>query len=185
MSEADTLYSKLYAEGYPPGPTGMLWEFLKARIPDMKGLRILDAGCGPGVMVKRFMSVGCRVAGMDVATEAVRQWGGPEIIQGSLTRLPYADNAFDLVWCCDVLEHLEPAEVPVALSEMARVAPRLIASICTRESGWKGMKDLHRTVESDGWWMERMIHTYQERIDMWTEHKHWLLVDANLTKPNP
>ena len=178
MSESDALYSKLYAEGYPPGPTGMLWEFLYKHIPDFHGSRVLDAGCGPGVMVKRFRGVGCPVAGIDIASEAVRQWGGPEIIQGSLTRLPWIDNAFDLVWCCDVLEHLEPAEVPVALSELARVAPRLIASICTRESGWKGLKCLHRTVESDGWWMQRICDAYPEYVDMRIEKKYWLLVDA-------
>ncbi len=177
MIDADALYSKLYAEGYPPGPTGMLLEFLQARTA-YEGSRILDAGCGPGVMVKRFQYMKCRVAGIDIASEAVRQWAGPEIIQGSLTQLPYADNSFDYVWCCDVLEHLAPDEVPVALAEMARVAPRLIASICTRESGWKGMKGLHRTVQGDGWWFQRILDAYDESAEMVREHKHWILVDA-------
>ncbi len=41
--------------------------------------------------------------------------------QGELAQLPYADGYFDLVVAFSVLEHLRPAELPAALSQLARV----------------------------------------------------------------
>lgn len=39
-------------------------------------------------------------------------------------RLPFKDNSFDYVICSHVLEHVPVEDLPMLLSEMARVAPR-------------------------------------------------------------
>jgi SAM-dependent methyltransferase len=78
------------------------------------GSRVLDAGCGEGVLVEEFAG---RLAmeGLDpnYASDRVRT--------GSLMALPYADGTFDRALCLDVLEHLTFAEQPRALAELFRV----------------------------------------------------------------
>jgi SAM-dependent methyltransferase len=81
-------------------------------LPD--GTRVLDAGCGEGVLVEEFHGR-LRIEGVDpnYSSEFVRR--------GSLTALPYEDGAFDRATCLDVLEHLTFEEQPKALAELFRV----------------------------------------------------------------
>jgi SAM-dependent methyltransferase len=78
------------------------------------GTRVLDAGCGEGVLVEEYGSR-LPIEGLDpnYSSERVRQ--------GSLTALPYPDGRFDRALCLDVLEHLALEEQPRALAELHRV----------------------------------------------------------------
>ena len=81
-------------------------------LPD--GSRVLDAGCGEGVLVTEFQNR-LAIEGVDpnYTSDAVRR--------GSLTALPHGDAAFDNALCLDVLEHLSFAEQAPALAELFRV----------------------------------------------------------------
>ena len=82
------------------------------------GTRVLDAGCGEGLLVGEFRDR-LAIEGLDphYQSEFVRQ--------GSVTDLPYLSGAFDRVLCLDVLEHLTYDEQARALGEIHRVlAPR-------------------------------------------------------------
>jgi len=76
--------------------------------------RVLDAGCGEGVLVDEF-ATRLSIEGIDpnYSSERVRS--------GSLTALPYADGSFDRALCLDVLEHLTFEEQPRALAELHRI----------------------------------------------------------------
>ena len=76
--------------------------------------RVLDAGCGEGVLVDEFHGR-LAIEGIDpnYSSERVRR--------GSLTELPYADASFDHALCLDVLEHLSFEHQERALSELFRV----------------------------------------------------------------
>lgn len=78
------------------------------------GTRVLDAGCGEGVLVDEYADR-LAIEGLDpnYASERVRT--------GSLTELPFADGTFDRALCLDVLEHLTFDEQPRALAELHRV----------------------------------------------------------------
>ena len=76
--------------------------------------RVLDAGCGEGVLVDEY--------GGRLAIEGVdAHYASDQVAHGSLTQLPYADGAFDRALCLDVLEHLTFDEQPQALFELHRV----------------------------------------------------------------
>ena len=87
--------------------------------------RVLDAGCGEGVLVDEFADR-LRITGLDVSYSSDR------VTRGSLTALPYADGEFDRALCLDVLEHLSFDEQPRALAELFRVLKpggRLLVSV--------------------------------------------------------
>ena len=76
--------------------------------------RVLDAGCGEGVLVDEFHSA-LAIEGLDPNYESAR------VRRGSLLALPYAAGSFDRALCLDVLEHLTFADQPRALAELYRV----------------------------------------------------------------
>jgi len=90
------------------------------------GARVLDVGCGGGLLAEEFAKLGCQVTGIDPSSpslEAARAHADEfglsiEYVRGSGEQLPFDDESFDVVYCCDVLEHVEPAPV---VREIARV----------------------------------------------------------------
>lgn len=86
-------------------------------------LLVLDVGCGDG-LITDFVAQGnprCELRGIDVR---VRNTTGVPVDAYEGGRLPFADDAFDVVMFIDAIHH---ARDPVALlSEGARVAARAI-----------------------------------------------------------
>ena len=81
------------------------------------GVRVLDAGCGEGVLVDEYADR-LAIEGIDP------NYGSDRVRTGSLTELPFADGSFDRALCLDVLEHLTFEEQPKALAELFRVLKR-------------------------------------------------------------
>ena len=81
------------------------------------GVRVLDAGCGEGVLVDEYADR-LAIEGIDP------NYGSDRVRTGSLTELPFADGSFDRALCLDVLEHLTFEEQPQALAELFRVLKR-------------------------------------------------------------
>jgi SAM-dependent methyltransferase len=76
--------------------------------------RVLDAGCGEGVLVDEY------AARLDI-TGVDANYSSERVTQGSVTALPFPDASFDRALCLDVLEHLAYAEQPRAFAELHRV----------------------------------------------------------------
>jgi SAM-dependent methyltransferase len=87
--------------------------------------RVLDAGCGEGVLVEEFHDR-LRIEGLD------ENYSSEHVRRGSLMALPYPDRSFDRVLCLDVLEHLAYGDQRCALAELRRVltdAGELLVSV--------------------------------------------------------
>jgi SAM-dependent methyltransferase len=89
-----------------------------------RGRRVLDAACGVGWGTGLLLAAGASGAsGFDLDADAVadarRRVPLAHFVQGDLTRLPWADRAFDLVVCFEALEHVAGQEQ--TLDELARV----------------------------------------------------------------
>jgi SAM-dependent methyltransferase len=83
--------------------------------------QILDAGCGSGRNMVDFARYGA-VTGVeisDASVERARMRDVGEVLQCSITSLPFADEHFDLAVCLDVIEHIEDEQG--ALRELYRV----------------------------------------------------------------
>ena len=96
--------------------------FLLAHV--QAGERVLDLGCGAGEFSAALSTVGAEVIAVDVAAEALRR--ARERVPGLDARrwgdgepLPVDDNAVDVVWAGEVVEHV--ADVAPWLSEVRRV----------------------------------------------------------------
>lgn len=86
------------------------------------GLRILDAGCGPGPNFDWLRPYG-EVVGLDYSPEAIRlareRHPDTEAVEGDLTELPFPDACFDLALEFTVLALVEDDQRGV--DELARV----------------------------------------------------------------
>jgi SAM-dependent methyltransferase len=90
-------------------------ETVRAWLRSLPGdTRVLDAGCGEGVLVDEF-SGRLAIEGIDPNYSSAR------VRSGSVLNLPYPDASFDRALCLDVLEHLAYEHQPVALGELFRV----------------------------------------------------------------
>jgi SAM-dependent methyltransferase len=76
--------------------------------------RVLDAGCGEGVLVDEFQSH-LDIVGVDP------HYASDRVTTGSLLKLPFGSASFDRALCLDVLEHLTFPEQGPALAELFRV----------------------------------------------------------------
>jgi L-malate glycosyltransferase len=104
--------------------------FLNYILPllNVDGRRVLEVGCGNGFLAPFLCGKGAKVVGVDVALSAVAQFPGSQdgqsvaaVADGQC--LPFPDHAFDVIICCEVLEHLsDPSSL---LDECFRVvSPR-------------------------------------------------------------
>jgi ubiquinone/menaquinone biosynthesis C-methylase UbiE len=89
------------------------------------GKEVLDAGCGTGYGLQVLRGVGpAKLVGVDTSEDAVARARKEvdryaEIVQGDVRKLPFDDDAFDVVVCFEVIEHIEGHDE--ALGEMRRV----------------------------------------------------------------
>lgn len=149
--------------------------------------RSLDIGCGVGFVVEhlsrppfRFNPFGVDVSDASIAKARTRLKKFPNVnerVQTSTSmKLPFEENSFALVTCFDVLEHLDVPDIDASLKEIERVLRRggtFFGSVSCRESGWNDINgdNLHRTIESVDWWIERTKAdraTYDRQLDQLT-----------------
>lgn len=91
------------------------------------GRRVLDIGCGGGLLAEEFARLGFAVSGVDPSGDSLdvaRRHAGSaglaiEYRNGTGEALPFPDAGFDVAYCCDVLEHV--ADVGRVIGETARV----------------------------------------------------------------
>lgn len=118
---ADAIWESLPADTAPEG-FARRRAFLLAHVGS--GERVLDLGCGAGEFSAALAQAGARPIGVDVAAEALRRAAarapGRDLrLWRAGEALPVDDNAVDVVWAGEVIEHV--ADVAPWLSEVRRV----------------------------------------------------------------
>ena len=85
------------------------------------GKRVLEAGCGTGLVLSRLAQVASSAHGFDLSSGMVQraQARGLSVALGSVTAVPFRDESFDLVCSFKVLAHVP--NITEALRELARV----------------------------------------------------------------
>lgn len=95
----------------------------------VSGKRVLDYGAGPGYLAELLLQRGAHVSAVEYSERGVgelnrrfcrdRFWAGAKQFNGK--RLPWDDDAFDLICCLETIEHLLAADLNVVLRELHRV----------------------------------------------------------------
>jgi 2-polyprenyl-6-hydroxyphenyl methylase/3-demethylubiquinone-9 3-methyltransferase len=91
------------------------------------GNAALEVGCGGGILCEEIARMGFDTTGIDPSAQSLHiaikhaETSGLEIKyeKGSGEALPFRDNSYDVVFCCDVLEHVR--DLPKVISEISRV----------------------------------------------------------------
>ena len=108
------------------------------RFQESRPLKILEIGCGAGVLCLELAKRGHTVIGTDVSRHVLNfadalknqaKMGNVSFLLGDAETLMFADRSFDVVICSEVIEHLmKPAK---ALSEIRRVLKKNGIAIIT------------------------------------------------------
>ncbi len=107
-----------------------------AQLGVLKGMNVLDYGCGHGMAAVVMARAGAAVSAFDLSPGYVREVreraaaNGVDVtaIAANGEELPYADQSFDAVWGCAILHHLDLAK---AAAELKRVLkPGGVAVFC-------------------------------------------------------
>ena len=119
--------------------------------------KVLDIGCGPGIMVAWLLSNKLEVYGIDIAEDMIdvcqELFGdktGAHFSVGAIERLPFDDNFFDAVVCMGVMEYLD--DDSAAIAELARVTKSggsIIITLPSAFSPWRlwGIQIYHRVAK--------------------------------------
>jgi len=105
--------------------------FKKKIFNDLKiapqGSVALEVGCGGGILCEEIARMGFDVTGIDPSAQSLHiainhaETCGLDIKyeKGMGEALPFRDATYDVVFCCDVLEHVR--DLPQVISEISRV----------------------------------------------------------------
>jgi 2-polyprenyl-3-methyl-5-hydroxy-6-metoxy-1,4-benzoquinol methylase len=118
--------------------------------------RLLDVGCGPGFLLEEALAHGIDARGLDVSriardlfsSRTENNW--PNRFDVSpVTQMSFADEAFDLCICLDVLEHVIVFDIFQAVQELCRVCSRDIICSINLDNPY----EFHPTILSRNTWV--------------------------------
>lgn len=135
---------------------------------------LLDVGTGRGELLDMALEAGFwPVQGTEVVPELISARVG----YAEAHALPFPGDAFDVVCCLDVLEHLTPADTVPALSELRRIARQtVVVSAADYSAVWEGV-ELHVNRRPYGEWRELVrayVGEYDAEIDTQTS-RLWIV----------
>jgi 2-polyprenyl-3-methyl-5-hydroxy-6-metoxy-1,4-benzoquinol methylase len=80
-----------------------------------KDKKILDIGCGEGILVEEMSAQGYDILGADL------NYQSELVLKRNILDTGFESNSFDIVLCLDVIEHLNFGEQEKALAEIKRI----------------------------------------------------------------
>lgn len=134
--------------------------------------RLLDVGCGCGPFIQPGDPGD--VYGIDFSRFAVKHpLPGAEgkLIYGEITDIPYKDNFFSIVTAFNMMEHVDPRQVPNALTELFRVSSKWVVMMTCLSTTYEPELTLDYCGED--------ISTFGEREQHQIQRGHWCLHDRD------
>ncbi len=123
ISEYRNIYQNEATHFFYVNTHGTVISFIKKYFTIKSRIKILDAGCGTGLLLKKISPFG-QVYGVDNHQEAIalsRKRGLKNVRLASVSSLPFKPETFDLITCIDVLYHKDISSDRKVLKEFYRV----------------------------------------------------------------
>jgi len=103
-------------EGDPATYCPAVWDWLVRKRSVVK--TVLDVGCARGEALRFFKELGCLTMGIDGLPENTDACP-PPVITADLAQGRYPILGIDLVWCCEVVEHIDEKYLENLLSTIS------------------------------------------------------------------
>jgi len=142
-------------------------------VPRRRNLRILDVGCGDGVLLS-LIGRG-QLYGVDPDQDSLEYAAGKvaaKLVKASAESLPFKSGFFDVVIATEIIEHLRQPEK--LLGEAARVLKRGGRLILTTPVKSTGLADQLHVQEFTPPELVKLCRRYFNRVKINTSHPLWL-----------
>jgi SAM-dependent methyltransferase len=108
-------------------------------LEELRGLIVLDVGCGAGRFAEIVLEAGATVIGVDyssaidAAADNLSRFGRFHPVQADISSLPFVPRSFDLVYCLGVLQHTPDVHRAFrGLAEQVTPGGRLVVDVYPR-----------------------------------------------------
>lgn len=128
----------------PSADTPYPLEYAYHLLGDIRGLRVVDFGCGSGANTLLIANRGASVWAVDISEDLIRlgerrlaangRAGGAQFIVGSAHELPFPDGSIDVVFGIAILHHLDLALSAKEIHRVLRPKGRAIFQEPVRNS---------------------------------------------------
>lgn len=176
--KTDPLYAHLGGNvvgGDPYSLCPNMWEWV---IKKYNVSSVLDVGCGEGEALEYFKKKNIRVFGVDGLKENIDKLKEKNIdcYQLDLTKEHYvSDKKFDIIWCCELVEHVEEKFINNILNTFLNGKVVLMTHALPRQRGYH-----HVNCKNDEYWigvMENKGFEYLKEESIYSrllaENTHW------------
>jgi len=122
--------------------------FVKEALDGVIGPKILDAGCGTGLMLHELSLLG-KVSAIEYSQEAIefcKEHVDCDVRRGSFpNEVPFKQDSFDLIVCLDVIEHIEDDQGTVGiLRSLLKANGTMVVTVPALMSLWSKWDDLNQ-----------------------------------------
>lgn len=140
---------------------GKGWEevfgnFADRMVREIQPQKVMDVGCAKGFLVEAFRDRGIEAYGIDIseyavadAREDIRKYCAVQSVLNPI------QDKYDLVTCIEVLEHLEPEDIALAVQRICEMSDDIIFS----STPFDYREESHISVHPAEYWVEQF--TYQ------------------------
>jgi 2-polyprenyl-3-methyl-5-hydroxy-6-metoxy-1,4-benzoquinol methylase len=131
----DAWHTRLEEPESDDQPTAPWHRLTIANLPDVRGKRVLEIGCGRGVFARHLAEQGANLVAADFSPAAVSyarrrlENHDAEVLVADVAAIPFPDESFDVVVSQETLEHIpDPRKGLAELVRVTKVGGTLIVT---------------------------------------------------------
>ena len=143
-------------------------------MPKKKKQKILDIGCGDGVLLSqvktgRLYGVDLDRGSLDFALTKIKA----KLVQAKAESLPFRNSFFDVVIATEIIEHLpKPGLMLAEIRRVLKPGGRVIITTPVKQP--EGLTDPLHAQEFYPWELKQICRQYFQRVKVITSHPSWL-----------